>query len=354
MAQAIVDARDAALTALLDDATTVPPGRLDLSAALVAQLAHRRGPHAWTLGRFVVSPDGARSLAGQLAAAWAQVDAAVGEQGQAVAEPPPLPLAVVLARVGVASLSPTLDAELVGLAALAGDPGIDLQAVEVTLLGPGPAAEIEAMVSAVGEAGLTDRVEVGCEIPLAGRPAGEVVRRLEAVAAARGSGASVRAMLRLSGTMPAATPSMTEVAGFLRTCAALAVPVRATGARRVVASDDASAGSSPAQRTSAAARPRPAIGRDVPGEGEHGILTLLGAAVVAHQGGALADIRDMLVQSGDRLRLGSGALIVGDEVLESELLGGARDALLHGIGCADLDGPVRQLAAIGALARTET
>lgn len=88
-----------------------------------------------------------------------------------------------------------------------------------------------------------------------------------------------------------------------------------------------------------------------PGTGvvEHGIRNLLGAAALAHRGADLGAIRAAVELPIEQIRLGPGALVVGAEVLDSDVVEDARRDLLHTISCADFDEPIRELTALGAL-----
>jgi hypothetical protein len=87
-------------------------------------------------------------------------------------------------------------------------------------------------------------------------------------------------------------------------------------------------------------------GADPPGDPT---LRLLAAAAVAHRGGRLEAIVRALRQPADALRLGSGALIAGGEVIESELLASTRRHLLHSLVRPDLAEQFQQLLDLGVL-----
>lgn len=316
MSDAAIDARKAALTALFDDASTFPPVRRDLTAALAAHAVIVAGPHTWIAARFMVTSDLATELAARLAE---------GPDGER------LDVAVVLPRSGVGSLPPVVRADLARLRPLGGDSRVRVRALEMSLSGPDPLADVPEVIAGALAAGLDHVTALACEIPLAGRPPGEVVRRINAIADARDDGLPLLAKLRLAGTIAGTAPTEVEVAGFLRACADAELPIKVTmGAAR--------AGRTRNQGT---------------GDVEHGFLSVLGAAALAYRGAVLGEIREAVEQPVEQIRLGPGALIVGGAVLDSDVLADTRRDFLHAISCADLDEPVRELVALGALEASE-
>lgn len=325
MAEPIVDARTAALTALFDDASTLAPTRRDPADALAAHAVRRAGRDAWATARLVITTDAALELPDVL--------------GDALGDGDPVELAVVLTRSGVGSLAPVVRADVGRLTPLTTDDRATVAELEMTLSGSDPIADIREVTAAAAAAGLDPDTPLACEIPLAGRPAGEVVQRINVVADARDEGAPLLVKLRLAGTLAGTVPTEVEVAGFLRACADAQMPL-------VVAVGAAGVG-----RAVGAPRPAEDDGPPAAGDGAptHGVLNVLGAAALAYRGEGLTQIQQALAQPLEQIRLGPGALIVGVSVLDSEVLADVRRDFLQTISCADVDATMRQLRGMGAL-----
>jgi hypothetical protein len=159
---------------LIDYAGLFPPAALEMSAAVRQYAAHRRGPHAWALGRFIVP----------------------------------------LARLG----------EMRQAAAALGEAG-DWKLSVLALPGEALPPEIDSVEMKVERAEDIRRVSEDLpalryfEIPIATDP-----RELVAVLADTGG----RAKIRTGGLTPESCPGVAELARFLCACAPASVPFKAT------------------------------------------------------------------------------------------------------------------------------
>jgi hypothetical protein len=311
MADAILDARDAALTGLLDDATMLPPSRSEAAAALHAHAARGRDGRGWLVGRFVVP-------VGALAEVHAELDHVdLGDR--------PLEVAVVLTRAGAGMFGGTVAKDLAAVQPLLEDDRVAVRGLELAIAGRAPGEELAALREAVDGAGVPEAVDVSVEVAVGDRAPGEVVRMLQAIAAVDG-GRTVRAKARFGGIGSTPAPGDTELAGFLLACAGNRVAIRiGPGLTHPVR-----------------------VGRRDGGD-DHGILNVLAAAVVAYHGARLPRIEAALTTPAASVRLGSGAFIVGEEVVESEMLASCRSDFLLGIACVDPDEPLAGLVDLGVL-----
>jgi hypothetical protein len=291
----------AVLAGLIDDAGLFPPTELAMPEAVLAHRRHRAGGHAALVGRFLC----AASRIGGLRAA---LDAEPGRGGrfgpsgpvrsEQPADPGPL-------RIGVIG-DAELDTLPRALADVAADPRLVLEAVEIPLpagvAGRNDLAEATRRAVAALPTGLLGYVEV---------PRAEGWEAALDTLSAVGRGAK----LRTGGSVPAAFPSVAELAAFLSACAARLLPLKLTaGLHHAVRRQD------------------PQTGAD-----QHGFLNVLvaaGAAVVgADPVGPLSE-RDGAVLAGQALALDPGP---------------AR-GLLTSIGSCSVAEPVADLRALGLLA----
>ena len=312
MADAIFDARDSALTGLLDDASMFPPARLEPAAALEAHLIRRGDDRSWLVKRLVAPIH----LVDALHTHIAQLDLDEDLAGR------PLELGVVLGRAGTGTVVSSVQRDLSTLEPLLADDRVRITSLELSVAGKRPEEEVPELLDAVGGSAALPEASVAVEVAVSDRPAGEVVRMLAALGAAS-SDRQVLAKARMGGGGVPALGDV-ELGGFLLACAAnriaaligpgLTGPVRSPGH-----------------------------------DGDQGILNVLAAAVVAYRGGRLQKIEQILATPGEQVRLGSGALIVGEEVVESELLASCRSDFLLGIGSVEPDQPISALVDLGVL-----
>lgn len=316
MAEDHIDARTAALTGLFDDAAMFPPASRDLADALASHRGHVSGERSWLVRRLLVRASDAGQVTGHMES------------------DDDLEMGAVLDRAGGGTFADGVAADIVGLSALARDPRVRLTDLEVRLDAKDPEEEVAAILAALQGARLPQPIQVAVEVPVNGRPAGDVLRGLQAVADARRTGGQVAAGLvakvRCGGTALADVPIDLELAGFLRACAKLRLPFKAT------------AGLHHPTRTT----------NPDHGAVEHGFLNLLAASVAAYQGARLDAIEEHLGRGAEQFKLGPGALVVGEEVVEAADLGRVRRDFFQGIGCCDVLDPVTDLARMGVVTPT--
>jgi hypothetical protein len=330
MTQSVLDARTAALDGLLDDRGLRAAAAPGAAEALERHRALRAGPAAWLVGRLLVP---AAALSELLLAAGAgrvaDPDAEAADDARAddaPADDAPR-IDVLLPRAAAGEAGRALARDLAPLLSLLaeGSAPVTVRGVHVAPAGRQPASEIAAAVEALRAADLPADVELAVEVPVGQRPPGEVVRLLEAVAAAgAGAGRQVVASLAL-GAGQGGGADDGDVAGALLACARTGVPARA------------------------AARGVPAVRAADGGGAGPGVLNLLAAAAIAARGGRLDAVRAALEAVGDAVRLGSGALIAGDAVVESDALAATRAGGLLGVACDDVAALVADLAGRGAV-----
>lgn len=315
MADEVLDARDAALTGLLDDAGLFPPARLEPAAALESHLIRRRDDRAWLIRRLLTPVHLAEDLHHHVS----ELDLAEDLDSR------PIEVGVVLGRVGAGTSDSAIERDLVAVAPLRADERVEVTSLELSVAGRHPDQEVSALLEALAAADDLPAATIAVEVAVDDRPAGEVVKMLRAIAAVdTGHRTVAKARVGITGS----TPSLgdVELAGFLLACAENRI------------------GAVVGPGLSAAVR-SPRKGGGV----EHGMLNVLAAAVVAYRGGRLAKVEQVLVTPGSDVRLGSGALIVGDEVIESEVLASCRADFLLGIGSVDPDHPIAALTELGVL-----
>lgn len=311
-----MDARQAALTGLFDDAALLGVDPPPLGEAVAAFRGHLSGDRAWLVRHLLVPA----SRAGEVLPLLEDDDS--------------LPLAIVLDRTAEGSFGESLAADLVGIGPLVRDPRVRLGGLEVALDGGEPDGEVAALMAGLQGARIPAEVVVSVEVPVADRAPGRVVRHLTALAAVRQAGGADRdrvvASVRCSGTTAGDVPDDLNLAGFLMACAREDVPVGSV-----------SGAPAPTRRTD------PDHGGQV-----HGILNLLAACTAAQRAEGLEAIRTHLGRPGEAFKLGSGALVVDTEVIEGDVVAAMRAGLLRGVAVTDLMEVVTQLAQRGVVTPT--
>ncbi len=294
----MIDARDATLTRLLDDAAMLPPTALGPAEALRAHLRLADGGSAWMQGRLVVP-----------LAELAELEPHLPDDGAPG-------LVVGLPRAGGALIG-AIGSDLAALAPVLADDRVRVEAMQVGLVGTHAAQTIERLCDALDGAGVDASIPLAVEVAFADRPAGEVLATVDALAA----GASRPLVAHTPAGVD--TAGDTELAGLLIACAEAQVPLT-LGAGLV--------------------DPLPTVDG-----GHHGLLNVVAAAVMAHRGARLDAVRSVLAVPPTRVRLGSGALILDEEVVESEWIAACREDLLTAIDCTDVPAAVAGLASMGAI-----
>ena len=207
-----MDAREALLTRLVDDAGLFPPARKPMETAVADHRTDRVGPHGWMLGRFLcpASRLGEFALAVPDAHGWA--------------------LGVVFDGSGEQWLS-AVRGDLARAAGYQGPAQVRL--LEVRLPAGAIAADtVRAFVAAVAEAALAQPVEAFLEVA----PGADADTRaaLEAIAQVRNELASVAhvallgAKLRCGGVTPELYPQPERIAGFIADARHLGIPFKVT------------------------------------------------------------------------------------------------------------------------------
>lgn len=313
MAEEHVDARRAALLELFDDAAVFPPASREVADALAAHRDHVRGERAWLVRRVLTRAS--------------QIDAFV----DALSEDDDLRVGVVLDGHEADAFTDRVQQDLKRAESLADDKRVRVTGIEVPLAGRDPDAELAGLLAGLRATPLPSEAVVAVEVPVAGRAAGEVLRGLKAIVTAKAAGGRdadrLLGKVRCGGQTPTAIPEDVELAGFLRACAREQLPFKATAGLH-----------HPTRRTNAEH-----------GGLEHGFLNLLAAAAAAYQGARLEVIEGHLARSPEQFRLGPGALVVGEDVIEGTILAEVRRDFFHGIGCCDISDPVGDLASLGVL-----
>jgi hypothetical protein len=180
------------LHTLIDYAGLFPPAALSMQDAVAAYARHRRSPHAWMLGRFVVPV----SRLGEMTDAR--------RAARALEDDHPWRISALLGE--------DVRGDVAAAAAFnAGGSGAIVDALELK------ATTVDAVSSI---AALVPRdMKVYVEIPVDSDPR----ERVAAIAAAK-----LRAKIRTGGVVAGAIPPVEHVARFLRACYAAGVPFKAT------------------------------------------------------------------------------------------------------------------------------
>ena len=316
MAEQFLDARQAALNGLFDDAAVFPPANRPMEDALASHRGHQGGDRGWLVNRFLIRASQA------------------GELPELLEDPDELQLGVVLGRTAGGTFAECVGADLASITGLARDRRIRLTGLELSLDGDDAEGEVAGILAALQGARFPENLTLAIEVPVSGRSAGEVLRGISAIAGARAPGGryadGLIAKVRCGGTVASAIPADLEVAGFIRACAKEQVPFKAT------------AGLHHPSRTT----------NEDHGGLEHGFLNVLAAATAAFQGERLDVVEDHLGRAGDQFKLGPGAMIVGDDVVEGQTLAAVRAQFFRGIGCCDILDPITDLAQMGVVTAT--
>lgn len=317
MAEEFHDAREVALRGLFDDAAVFPPASRDVPDALSSHRGHQEGERAWLVNRLLVRASQTAALS------------------QILAETDDLAVGVVLDRASGDTFQASVAADLNNVAGIARDRRIRLTGLEMALGSDDPDAQLSVLLSALQGARLPEeQLTIAVEVPVAGRPAGEVLRGLNAIAASRAPGGrfatKLVAKIRCGGLTANAIPADIEVAGFLLACAKLGIPFKATaGLHHPTRVNNADHGGL-----------------------EHGFLNILAAATAAHLGAKLDVIDGHLSRPAAQFKLGPGAMIVDADVVEGDVLDDVRTRFFMGIGCCDILDPITDLAQMGVVSAT--
>jgi len=292
------------LTSLVDYAGLFPPAQLQMRGALPQYAAHRTGPHAWLVGRFVLPLAQIEEFehvfhdlpAADRATAW--------------------PLAVLGGR--------SLDADarrIVEFNKKHGDEGRQDARIEAFDLKVHSLEDVARAADLVAEPS-----EVYFEIPVDADPRD----RLAAVAAVGG-----RAKVRTGGVSAEMFPSVPDLARFLRTCAADHVPFKAT------------AGLHHALRSAHLLTPEDK-GAPVM---MHGFLNLLVASVLAYADRVGADLVEAVLseESASAFVFDAGGITVHGRRLTCEDIAVTRRRFALSYGSCSLDQPVEDLTRLGLL-----
>jgi hypothetical protein len=226
------------LESLVDYAGLFPPASLDLPAAVREYADHRKDPEAWMLGHFIC-PVGRLSEVLPFAALF----------------PEESPLSLSLLPGPGESAAERVSSAVAAFAAFAArfDGATTLAVLELRLSDDLPTlSDLLGVAHQAADSAVF--VEWAPHLP-------DMRRRLELIQAAREQGAgNLGAKIRCGGTEVSAFPSVHDVARFIRVCASLNIPFKATaGLHHPVRHD-----------------------RD--GFTMHGFLNVFGAAVLARNG----------------------------------------------------------------------
>lgn len=302
------DARRAALCDLIDDAGLYPPACLPLGDALARHRAVRSGPQGWLVARFLCGVDTVGAVA----------DAVVGDE---------LPWRLAVTVTG--DTATQLHAGVATARDACERRGEALEQIEVRLPAGAAIPSVESVAALAGQAGTTAADDgaplILCEPSDSTEP--EIVEAtLAAVRAARESGRAVGLKLRCGGS--ARVPSAETLAEALSGAATAGAPLKAT------------AGLHHAQRHH---------DRQL-GSWEHGFVNLLAAATLAAAGAETAVVAACLDDDEpDAFALDTTSLRWRDEHAAPRSLRAMRARLLRGVGSCNLQEPIDELTALGAL-----
>jgi hypothetical protein len=323
----------ALLDGLIDYAGLFPPAALDLDRALDEYLAHRRGPYASVLGRFVVPVDRLGALGDALAARRAEVRAA------------PVPVSAILRREDDPTVA--LDAwaadgaSVASFAARAAAVAV-VESVEAPLppsiASTARAAEVEAFFEeAAGRCAPCRALPVFWERSLLGAPRREAFEALAnalATTSARRRGAGLPAWglkLRCGGVTASAFPPAADLAAAVAVALGRAVPFKATAGLH---------------------HPLPRWDERL-GVNRHGFLNLFVGAVLV-SAGVLGEesLGDLLADAApDSFRFHGGAVAWRGIAVDATTVRRVRVELVRSFGSCSVDEPLEDLAALGLLGR---
>lgn len=273
----------ATLAALIDYAGLFPPAQLDVNAAAAEYAGARRGEHAWMLGRFIVR--------------ISQIDA--------------LPAAIPPGEHS--ALSVILDTGSAGIERAhvlrCNATNVCVEALEVAL----SAEQVDAFARELRSRSSLKDLPVYAEVPVDAVPA----------AAQVGFGAKIRC----GGANASAYPSVAHVAQFIRTCANLRIPFKATAGLH-----------HPVRHFNAAA-----------GVTMHGFLNLLGGAAYARSGASSDEIENIVAcEDPAAFRFEAGAVRFGERSFTAEQMREVR-SLFVAYGSCSFSEPVDDLRSMGVL-----
>jgi hypothetical protein len=291
-----VNAAEAFLAELIDDAGLFPPARLTPEDALAADKRARDGPWAGIVGKFVCPVSRLAELRRALDGAPAPplsviLDGPLDEPG-------------LLAKLGVTS-------------------------VEARVAARGEHLDGESLKTMLD--GLETLLPAGLRIYLEVPPLADVDGALAQLAAERARrfsrGFEICAKLRC-GPGESGLPSVERVARFLAAAVRHGVALKATAGLHV-----------------------PLAARE-PGGVRHGFLNVCGAALLAYAHGlALAEVERIVAEDDPRaFALSAHRFAWRDRELDSEGVATGRAAAFHSFGSCSLDEPVEGLAALGLAA----
>lgn len=283
----------AAFSQLVDYAGLFPPARLTLDVARREYETARAGPHAWMLGRFIIT-------ASQLTAPVPTFNA---------------PFSVIV--------EPQLDA-FKRVTALR-DNGTTIELLEIPLARTIPADEIAGTIGRVRDdmaaAGLRD-LPVFLEVPRTQRRPDLLCAAMEALAAAR-----LGAKIRCGGAVADAFPSVDEVVEFITAAQRSRVPFKATaGLHHPVRHRD------------------PATGFMM-----HGFLNLLAATALAPNSDRETLRRIVAEEEPNVFSFDDAALIWRESRIDVAELTAARRERFIAYGSCSFSEPVDDLTALGFL-----
>jgi hypothetical protein len=290
------------LATAVDHAGLFPPAGLNMSAAVAAFDAHRRGEHAWMLGSFVVPG----KLVGELAEALGRLAVEVPPMGGA------WPLGVIVESVAEGA-SVTEDVrrrhgDLLRVAAL------EVRPLESDAIRAGHGASA---------AGGLDDVTVFYEVPLDER----MEARLDAVAV---GGASAK--VRTGGVTAEAFPTTAALVRFVRECAERDVPFKATAGLH-----HAFRGRYPLTY-----QPDSASGT------MHGFLGLAVVAALIHEHDiGEREAATVLAAGAEDLEVGEDRLSWRGHLLTADEITRARETFFRSFGSCSFEEPVAELKALG-------
>lgn len=297
----VLDARTAALAALIDYAGRFPPASLPMEDAVATYRRLRTGPQQWVVGRFLCRATELDHLA---AAATPHLEA--GER--------PWPVGVVYdTDIGAAtSMAAAFQREM--------SPAMTIDAVEVRMPDDGSVDGILDAIATI-DAETATYVEVDRSLDIADQ-IGAIGSSL------RGRGRTGGAKLRCGGLEPAAFPSPEEVATFIAETTEERVPFKATaGLHQPIRHFDAAAG----------------VWR-------HGFVNLLAGTAAAAAGEDRSTIESIVSDDdADAFSLNAVSLRWRGLTVAGVAI---RNARLHGFtayGSCDIDEPLEALATLGFL-----
>ncbi len=299
------DAVRAFLGQAIDDAGLFPPAKLSMRDALAAHERALSGPHAWMLGRFVVSASGLGELTEALGGRSTPLRVSVVFDG-----------ALLEDYAGVAREIHS------------GSGRVAIEAVELKLTdlpGSDPAAKA-AMLGQMERVGafttpLSTYVEIGIEDDA------HLELNLQTFRESPAGGSRRYVKVRCGGLDASATPSTGQLAQFIARARDLGVPFKATaGLHHPVRHHNVQAGFP-----------------------MHGFLNVIGAAILARTHAFdRAKLEAILAdENATDFRLSVRAFEWRGAIVKAEEIAGARATTIHSFGSCSFDEPLADLLALG-------